>query len=537
MEENQMNRFQRLGLAVLFSSLLSLSLPIGPDAFAEQTAIVKVSIEEVWNYGDDSVGRGEGCDGGSAYPSCDFYPKVIIGDEEFGNEDMNISNENLIHPSNWVFFSKEIPISTGSVPIKIQIWDSDSPTGDDLLMITPEYYSDSDDTYLDLSVDLSTCSVVGEFYEAGRIPFSGENNTSTCNKLLVSSGVDGTGKSANEFAQITFKVEVMQYGAKCLHFPIWPQPGEKVTIKAESKIASDSIEIWMKDKGLVHSAAGTTTSFTTPEGVTKPDFSYYCRVLNEGKVKAWTGWRTVAVGDKNGLDSAFPVFYNDIPEHSIDIVFHPAGTSYPDAYNKSFQQDVYNMIWNTFLSEDIFLRNQYIFNFWISTSIGDVHESGYPTNDECSDINKDHPPQQGPWSDLTVVLHKGFCRNNFFNSSFGNFATSGTTIDPITGKSPYGTLLHESGHGIFNLSDEYDGDGVYWENAIAPNVYTYKPRCENDAPENSVCRDIHDTRFGKTYFTSDPAHNDVMVDGGPPQTLDLRRIRWLFDRCRHFGEC
>jgi hypothetical protein len=195
------------------------------------------------------------------------------------------------------------------------------------------------------------------------------------------------------------------------------------------------------------------------------------------------------------------------------------------------------MIWNSYLSEDIFLRNQVIFNFWISTSIGTVSEWGNPTNEKCVTENTGNPPQQGPWSDLNVVLHRLFCRDDLFHSTFGSFATSKTTTDPITQKSPYGTLLHESGHGIFNLSDEYDGDGGYWENSIAPNVYISKPGCEKEAPDNSVCREIHDTRFKKSYFTSDPANNDVMVDNGPPQALDLRRIKWLFDRCRHFGEC
>jgi hypothetical protein len=532
MEVNSMKRFQKLCLAGLFPLLVSFNLSClfsVSDVFAvEPTAVVKVTIQEVHTDYD--------CDACCVGMPCDFWPKVVIDTEWFGSDTMNISDENTIHP-NWVFTSKEIPLSRGSVPVHIQIYDSDYTTGDDIVKITPEYY-DPDATrwpFLDLTVNLSPCLVQGEFYVG-----STYGGTAKCNTTLESTGIAGTG--VNEWAQIKFKIEVLEYGVKCLHSPIWPKPGQNVTINAQATVPSDSIEIWVNDQtNPAYIGSGTTTSYNTV--VTGPQFSYGCRVLNKGQTRGWTGWRTVAVGDdqSNNQDNAFPVFYTGDRANAIDVVFHPALNDYQSADSLAFQEDVYDMIWNSFLSEDIFLRNQYIFNFWISRNFGEVVEYTDPeTKIPCSNLSST-PPHQGPWSDLSVVLHTYFCRDDFFNSSFDNFATVGVTPNPLHAQDQYRTILHEGGHGIFGLADEYEKDGGYWEASPYANVYMSQERCEKDAltvpGASSTCREIHDTVNNRIWYTSDPAPDDLMNNAGTLQPLDLRRINWKFYQCRHFGDC
>jgi hypothetical protein len=198
-----MKIFQNIYLPRLFLFIISLSISLfifSSAAFAEPSVVVKVTIEEV---------QGPNCDCECCVDcECDFYPKVIIDGQEFGDGDMNKSNENHIFP-NWTFLSKAIPISRGSIPVKIQIWDSDSPTGDDLIKITPEPYDESDNTYLDLSVKLAPCSVTGEFYVGNTY-----GGTAACNTPLVSSGRTGTGK--DEWATIKFRVELEDPAAAAL---------------------------------------------------------------------------------------------------------------------------------------------------------------------------------------------------------------------------------------------------------------------------------------------------------------------------------
>ena len=103
---------------------------------------------------------------------------------------------------------------------------------------------------------------------------------------------------------------------------------------------------------------------------------------------------------------------------------------------------------------------------------------------------------------------------------------------------PPRVFLHESGHTPFGLADEYTPppNGGYYENPPFPNLYDQQNVCEADKVDPAdTCRTFNDI-FGEDWWTSDPTPNDLMVDNGVPNHLDLRRIGWLFSEC-DVGRC
>jgi hypothetical protein len=178
----------------------------------------------------------------------------------------------------------------------------------------------------------------------------------------------------------------------------------------------------------------------------------------------------------------------------------------------------------------IFLANQDKFNFWIANERGHLDTSG-----DC-----EHEGPQIGFADSHVLLHNKVFRDcqNPDLRTFSSFAHNP------------GTILHESGHGLFGLADEYCCDGGYFQTATNPNIYLKRQpppppvrlRCADDAPNlgrtAADCRDFSEDIpfwFDTDWSTSEPATDDLMADIGKPQAADIRRIEAVFAACLNAG--
>jgi hypothetical protein len=114
------------------------------------------------------------------------------------------------------------------------------------------------------------------------------------------------------------------------------------------------------------------------------------------------------------------------------------------------------------------------------------------------------------------------------------------------------TFLHETGHVPFGLADEYCCDGGYFQADPLPNLYDEKgaelgaasPTCSADSGDlgrsSSACQGFQGQHLpffrDFDWFKSEPPTNDLMKDNQTPQGADVRRINYVFDRCRG-GKC
>lgn len=531
-----------LGLVFVLSLFLEAFTYIG-FAQAEETVRVQVTIDHVWTLI-------EKCDWGLINTACDFYAKIKVDEQEWKTG--KIDNDNDIYPEDWRFTSEEIPISKGSVPVSIELYDSDTGDDDHIDIVHGDAEDGKD---LHLTVALVPCSISSNalIHEYPNEDFDDDRYTGACNTLLYTESYSG-GRTG-----LIFKVEVLEpsyannLGVRCLHDPIWPQQGQTVTISAEALTSqngvlkpriSDTIEIWVNDNtGPYHVSSGTNTSVTVGP-LNEDSFTYNCRVIDDGMVRS-TGWRIVAVGSDiaDEYEDTVPVYYSGGRKDSLDLLFHPETNSYNGPTDKSFLHDIYDMIRNAFLSEEVFLENQMNFNFWIAKDSIALQKD---ENDRCGG----QPGKQRAWSDENAVVHKLDCWDHNFQSTWGSFTTMKHDA--------FRVMLHESCHALFSLSDEYECTGncttFFRENWPFPNAYKSEDYCRNDAQDypydwgSGVCeqnalkleRDPDLCRGflaadGKTWWTSDPASDDIMVDEGRIRKLDRRRIEWIFCICRNGG--
>ena len=119
-----------------------------------------------------------------------------------------------------------------------------------------------------------------------------------------------------------------------------------------------------------------------------------------------------------------------------DVVFHM-----DDDYNGDIGDLIdhaTDKVNNVYGKQPIIDKNLDKFNFWVYKKEGEAGGCGTPHSDAASEM---------PWRDDDVVLHVG----NFqdcTNVGLSRFSAEGSNTK---------AFLHESGHAVFGLGDEYDG--------------------------------------------------------------------------------
>jgi hypothetical protein len=498
--------------------------------------IVRVTVEHVFTLDED-------CDFLVSWnKDCDFYTKVTIDGKSF--QSSTIDNDNNISPSDWVF-SHEVPLSTGSVPVTIELWDSDDNDDDHYDFTRGESPPSSD---LDLNVNLAPCSIDSNSYiRPAGTGYDQDSFTGACDVSLVADGWSPrTG--------VTFKIEVSEppygpdLGLRCLHTPLWPQPGQTVTIKAEALDGNtalkqaDNIEIYVDTKNAPQVSTKTSSHTVTHTPSSTEQFFYGCRVKDNG-LSVFTGWRVVQIGQP-ATGRAVPIIYTGPSSNRLDIVFIPDKDDYTGAQDPQFVNAVTTAIRDGYYGGDssirnagrLFLENQDAFNFWIALDSAD-------TDGSC-DIE---PPAN--WGSEYTFANAGALFHSAYPRDCGEvgrriFSTNPNTQPPLN---PNRTLLHETGHIPFGLADEYCCDGGYAYVTPHPNVWFSEASCLNNDPlanaAPDACQQITHPITGNVVagkYRVDPAStyfDDLMTSRGgiTPRPADERRINWLFEQCRSAG--
>ena len=489
----------------------------------------------------------------------DFYGRTTIAGSstDFGE----IEDKSIITPTDWKA-TQTVDHSNATTDVKIEIFDEDDGLNfrDNQIDLT-----DNDaDRAVNFSIDLHP--------EDSRCYFSGDVS-GPCGVEVTTQGNANDGDVGDMILMVEVNEPPQAPGrhVRCLHSPLWPQPGESVTITAEAfgdqpdgaalpPLISDQLDIFFStDGGATRQKIGgsgrqTTLSASRTAGAAGSTFSYSCLAIDRLE-PVDSGWHTVQVGDPP-QGRAAPVLLSAARERALDVILFPATTNvrsqpnnpsntslltypvYSGPKDANFLNDAHTAVLEL-MREQLMLENQRGINVWIaldgaatggfrdlrgSDGIDDTCQHQMPAN-----LGTDygfghvrsilHPATPAPGNVNTLRE----CAFNRVQS-----AEAGET----------GVFIHETGHSAFELADEYCCNGGYFQTPDVPNVYRSRDACVADVGNlggvAGDCRgmdSVYDPDTDPDFWVSDPASNDLMNDNTFARRADRRRITFVFDQC------
>jgi hypothetical protein len=246
---------------------------------------------------------------------------------------------------------------------------------------------------------------------------------------------------------------------KVRHSPLNPGPGDTVTFTAT---ASDSdginfIEI-MVNGSVIRRCPSATTCTTTAGPFPSADqshVSYTARAVDNDGEDGRDGSYSFAVGFPwNGLPLVPARVVNGrTTSQTMDLCFAMDPDYGGDVAR--YLDDVEDKIFDRFIANEKLGAHRKDVNFYFTTTQVDASNS-------CAAI---------PWSlritgafcDAWAVLHT----TNFGDCTIGNhFSAEGHNTK---------AFVHETGHGLYGLADEYEGDTSYFMPSPNPNIWQHPP--------------------------------------------------------------
>jgi len=505
-----------LAAGAALASALAFAGP-GPAAAAPTfpDVTVRVTVLEIEDLGNDL----------DSLSDADFY--TIVGFDDHQNPAQTQSNEDTpatdevegeqhIHP-NWETTFTANP-ARGSVDVSLEVKDEDG------------LFNGDDDT-----ADVIAGGVVHAQVDLRPCRISIEGLDHTCGVPMTFAAGD----------KVVFKIDVLLptstpgLRVQCLQDPVWPMPGQVVTITATALdgaanplAAVDRLDISYNGVGVASGGGAPTTSYSFVANST--EFWYECTAEDRGgSEQATTTPRMVRVGEQNEL--AAPIVYTGPSDRRIDIVLLADRDSYPSFKDPALLADVHDVLLEMtanppeqrrgYFANEYVLSKQNAFNIWIARTVADA--DNVPTDDNCT-LTAPENWDQYSFADAGWILH---------SDDFRDCARRSLKLFSSENDEP-ATSVHETGHSPFGLADEYCCDGGYWQDPVRPDVYSTMGACQADAPSVGVpignCRSLG---AGSMWFTSDPPADVMGGDRTTFNPLDRRRWDWLTTECTTKGGC
>jgi hypothetical protein len=205
-------------------------------------------------------------------------------------------------------------------------------------------------------------------------------------------------------------------------------------------------------------------------------------------------------------------------DRAIDIVFVP-DAGYGDLSNttnrQTFLDDVANEIDEGYWQNNAYTSNLGKFNFWYMWTTGTISA---PTTGICPTMTWPSLTDAS-FAEMVILLH----RNTAIRDCGG-----GARASSLAGGGNEWIIVHEAGHAVFGLPDEYCCDGGYF--SISPILYNSEEACANDAA-NADWRDCQSftANSGTVWWRSEGDINDLMVGVGPP-VFEVGEADWVIMR-------
>jgi hypothetical protein len=505
--------FLTIGAAVIASAAppSANAAPVFPNV------TVRMTILELEDFGNDL----------DSVSDTDFYVMTTLDDrngnhQETNNEDTDatdeVEGEEHIYP-NWEISYAPVTPNSGQVDLTLTVKDEDGGFNfkDDTADITPG-------GVVRAVVDLRPCRIT-----IGTTAFA-------CGAPITQQAGD----------KVVFKVDVLLPPStpglrmQCLHEPIWPQPGEIVTITANTldgaanpKAAADFTKITFNGVDVVTKNGAPQAVYKFPAGGS--EFWYECTAEDNGGIEAAsTSPRMVRVGVQKEL--AVPILMTGPSNNRVDIVILADKDSYTSGpATATFLKHVHDVLLEFptnpanqrrgYFANEYVLTQQHGFNIWLATDAADADEV---VGKAACRLTAPENWDKYTFADAGWIIH---------SDDFRDCAQGGLKLFSSEQDEP-GTSVHETGHSPFGLADEYCCDGGYSD---APNLFSTQMLCAASATTNGIptsdCRSFTSSVTSATWWTSDPAADVMGADRTTFNRLD--RLRWnsFISDCLKKGGC
>jgi hypothetical protein len=312
-------------------------------------------------------------------------------------------------------------------------------------------------------------------------------------------------------------------GVEIQHSPVVATSAEQVTFTAtlrEQGSGSCKMEILVNAalvKTCNNMSMGDTCTFTggpfaAYEGTT---VSYLATATDSDGNTSTRGYYYFAITDSShnwSLDY-LPARHVGANTEKIDFVFHPA-TDYSSF--TAFVDHVGDKMWQVFGDQAI---------IGLPSNLDKINFYIYPEdalNDNCGTVDSGANTDI-PWRDVDAVLHTvnlGDCTINQHFTAEGHNTKA---------------FLHESGHGVFDVADEYDGCGTYYfATSVEPNIFDTEADCRTEQTAKGrnpgACWKFTSCQ-GDWWGIHQLTDNTVMIRGMVGDswgTEAAERVQWVF---------
>ena len=272
-------------------------------------------------------------------------------------------------------------------------------------------------------------------------------------------------------------VSVVTPSVEIYHSPIVATSGQSVTFTATALDTNVDVDI-MVNAASVKKCTGLQTGQTcvytggpypTYEGTVVAYAATGTRLVNNAPAAFTAGYYTFAITDGSYTWStpAIPARLAGVTADKIDFVFSPSAEY---ATLGPFVADVQAKIMNVFHAQDIVrtIFHMDAFNFYIYTKYGNGDNCGIVHADAGADM---------PWRNVDAVLHVAAKRDCTIGS---HYSAEGSNTQ---------AFLHEAGHAVWGLADEYDDSPActtyYFEAAAEPNIFSLDATCRTEQTTKS----------------------------------------------------
>jgi len=227
-----------------------------------------------------------------------------------------------------------------------------------------------------------------------------------------------------------------------------------------------------------------------------------------------------------------PMIINGNSANKLDIILIPS-TEYTNM--DDFRAAAMETVSNSYLALPTISNKISAFNFWIApiTVTVDIDDGRCNWNSPSNQLKFIEIKTVCPQFDQGAIIHIDRCRDH---SSVDTFSAEFDS---------YGTFLHESGHAVFGLADEYDDSGsgcgtFYFEPSPFPNIYDSEENCHENSLNPFDCAlftTCGSNIFKEGWWKSEPV-NTIMgcrYPGYPNTVCDfgpdgLRQVNHILDK-------
>lgn len=277
--------------------------------------------------------------------------------------------------------------------------------------------------------------------------------------------------------------------------------------------------------------------------------TYGATARNAGGETGEDKWIGFAAGRQADPQEPIAVYTRGSTASHIDVVLIPVGfNGVPGATTRDFETAARNLIVNGYLAHAQITDNRNQWNFYVNPVTGGLTQtiSGSKVTQSVT------PPLN--WGRVSAIADAVGYTHTQSPASWrdaANFVSGGVGYFTIKSTTPL-TIVHETGHAVFGLSDEYCCDGgivtVGWPHA---NMFNTQADCQASATAHGVatssCVQITATNgfcggkdgagnavLGTTNNKwREDAASDLMGCGAnasvPAGLLDSARISWYYD--------